>query len=367
MDRTIKKSSMAAGKPRIFADRYLTAESRWAAVRRREAAADGQFYYSVETTGVYCRPTCASRLPRQENVRFHNSCEAAERAGFRACKRCQPNGRSLAEAHAAKVAAACRAIEAAETPPSLDALARTAAMSRFHFQRVFTKIVGLTPKAYAQARRADRVRAALGGNATVTEALYEAGFNSSGRFYAESSQMLGMTPKRFRAGGKGETIRFATRASSLGIVLVAASDKGVCAIALGDEADPLVRELRQRFPKAELVGGDASFENIVRLVIALAENPKASFELPLDIRGTAFQRRVWDALRHIPMGTTTNYTALAVSLGRPEAVRAVARACASNRIALAIPCHRVVRADGHLAGYRWGLERKRELLRREGG
>lgn len=338
---------------------------RWAAIRRRDRAADGKFFYSVRTTGVYCRPSCGARLPRRENVRFHASCAEAERAGFRPCKRCRPDAPALAERHAAVVAEACRLIEAAETPPDLDTLAASAGMSRFHFHRVFKAATGVTPKAYASASRAERLRGELRRSATVTAAIYDAGYNSSGRFYAASDSVLGMTPKDFRAGGKGAAIRFALGQCSLGAILVAATEKGICAILFGDDPETLLRDLQDRFPKAELIGGDREFEQWVAKVVGLVEAPGHGLDLPLDLQGTIFQRRVWQALRAIPAGTTTTYSEIARRIGQPEAVRAVAGACAANPIAVAIPCHRVVRNDGALAGYRWGLARKRALLERE--
>jgi AraC family transcriptional regulator of adaptative response/methylated-DNA-[protein]-cysteine methyltransferase len=344
---------------------YATDEARWDAVQRRDRAADGAFYYSVRTTGVYCRPSCASRLARRENVAFHASPAAAEKAGFRACKRCRPNGPALDERRAAAAAKACRLIERSEEMPSLDALAKAAGMSRFHFHRVFKAATGVTPKAYADAHRAQRVRDALTSRGSVTEAIYSAGFNSSGRFYAASTDMLGMTPRDFRAGGSGADIRFAVGQCSLGAILVAATPKGICAISFGDDPDALVRDLQDRFPKARLIGGDKEFEKLVAQVVGLVEGPGARFDLPLDVRGTAFQQRVWQALRKIPAGATATYTDIAKRIGRPKAVRAVAAACAGNPVAVAIPCHRVVRLDGDLAGYRWGVARKRALLARE--
>lgn len=344
---------------------YATDDARWAAVKRRDRAADGAFWYSVRTTGVFCRPSCGARLPRRENVAFHASPAAAEKAGFRACKRCRPTEAALAERQAAAVAKACRTIERADEMPSLAALAKTAGMSRFHFHRVFKQVTGLTPKAYADAQRARRVREALGHGGSVTAAIYDAGFNSSGRFYAASTDLLGMTPRDFRAGGTGAAIRFAVGQCSLGSILVAATDKGVCAITLGDDPDALVRDLQDRFPKARLIGGDAAFEKLVAKVVGFVEAPAQGLDLPLDLRGTAFQQRVWQALRKIPVGETTTYTEIARRIGRPEAVRAVATACAANAIAVAIPCHRVVRLDGNLAGYRWGIARKRALLAKE--
>jgi AraC family transcriptional regulator of adaptative response/methylated-DNA-[protein]-cysteine methyltransferase len=347
--------------------RFVTEDEQWAAVMRRDRAADGVFYYSVRTTGVYCRPSCAARLPRRENVRFHATSVDAEAAGFRPCKRCRPDEASLAQRRAAAVAQACRLIQEADELPGLDALAASAGMSRFHFHRVFKALTGLTPKAYAAAHRANRVRDELARSATVTDAIYGAGFNSQGRFYATSAQMLGMTPTDFRSGGDGTSIRFAVGDCSMGAILVAATDKGVCAILLGDDPETLVRDLQDRFPKARLIGGDAQFEQLVAKVVGFVEAPALGLDLPLDVRGTAFQRRVWQALRKIPAGSTASYSEIAERIGAPKAVRAVAQACASNPVAVAIPCHRVVRKDGGLSGYRWGVERKRALLERESG
>jgi AraC family transcriptional regulator of adaptative response/methylated-DNA-[protein]-cysteine methyltransferase len=340
-------------------------EKRWQAVCRRDAAADGMFFYAVQTTGVYCRPSCAARLPRRENVSFHASCADAERAGFRPCKRCRPNEPALADRHAALVRAACRHIQEADDPPSLPQLAQAAGLSRFHFHRLFKAHTGLTPKAYAQAHRKRRLQEKLAARETVTSALYGAGFNSNSRFYEASSELLGMTPTQFRAGGEGNVIRFAVGECSLGSILVAMTDKGVCAIELGDDPDELLRELQDRFAKAKLVGGDREFEQFVAKVIGFVEAPAQGLDLPLDIRGTAFQQRVWQALRAIPAGSTATYTEIAKRIGSPKAVRAVAQACAANALAVAIPCHRVVRSDGSLSGYYWGVERKRALLARE--
>jgi AraC family transcriptional regulator, regulatory protein of adaptative response / methylated-DNA-[protein]-cysteine methyltransferase len=340
-------------------------EARWEAVRRRDRAADGVFFYSVRTTGVYCRPCCAARLARRDNVAFHDTCADAERAGFRPCKRCRPNGQAPAERQAAAVAKACRLIEDAEEMPRLDALARAAGLSPYHFHRVFKAATGLTPKAYGVAHRARRVQDELVRSKSVTAAIYGAGFNSNSRFYESASKLLGMTPTEFRAGGRDAAIRFAVGECSLGAILVAATAKGVCAIALGDDPEALVRALQDRFPRAELIGADAAFEQLVARVVGLVETPAQFVDLPLDVRGTAFQQRVWRALRDIPAGETASYAEIAKRIGRPKAVRAVASACASNVIAVAIPCHRVVRQDGHISGYRWGIERKKALLRRE--
>lgn len=340
-------------------------DAKWDAVRRRDAAADGRFFYSVRTTGVYCRPSCAARLARRENVAFHVTTAEAERAGFRPCKRCRPNEAPRAEREAAIVARACRAIEAAEEMPSLAALAKSVGMSQFHFHRLFRSLTGVTPKAYADAHRAKRVRDELGQAGTVTEAIYGAGFNSNGRFYAAAADLLGMTPTAFRAGGKGAALRFAVGECWLGSILVAATGKGVAAISLGDDPDRLLRDLQDRFPNAQLIGGDKDFESLVAKVVGFVEAPGLGLDLPLDVRGTAFQRRVWQALRDIPAGMTASYADIAARIGQPKSVRAVAQACAANALAVAIPCHRVVRSDGALSGYRWGVERKRALLQRE--
>jgi AraC family transcriptional regulator of adaptative response/methylated-DNA-[protein]-cysteine methyltransferase len=341
-------------------------DARLDAVRRRDRAADGQFVYSVRTTGVYCRPSCAARPALRENIAFHATCAEAEHAGFRPCKRCRPNEAAREEQHAAAIAKACRMIEQSEEALSLDALADAVAMSRFHFHRVFKEQTGVTPKAYADAHRARRVRDELTTSDTVTQAIYGAGFNSNGRFYATSGERLGMTPSAYRGGGKGAAIRFAVGECSLGSILVAATEKGVCAITLGDDPDALVRNLQDQFPKAELIGGDKDFEQLVAKVVGFVEAPEQGLDLPLDVRGTAFQQRVWALLREIPAGSTASYTDIATRLGQPAAVRAVAQACAANKLAVAIPCHRVVRQDGALSGYRWGVERKRALLVREG-
>ena len=346
--------------------RSATDDARWQAVVERDRAADGAFVYSVRTTGVYCRPSCPSRRARRDNVAFHADGAAARQAGFRACLRCAPDGPAVDHQRAERIAALCRHIDAAEQPPSLDELARLAGMSPFHLHRQFKAVTGLTPAAYAKARRAQRVRERLPAAATVTEAIYDAGFNSNAAFYERSGDMLGMTPSRYRAGGAGTEIRFAVGQCSLGAILVAATDVGVCAITLGDEPQPLIDELRQRFPKARLVGGDARFERWVAAVVGLVEQPGSNLELPLDVRGTAFQQRVGRARRGVRAGGTAIYTEIARRIGAPSAVRAVAQACASNNLAVAIPCHRVVRADGDLSGYRWGVARKRSLLEREG-
>lgn len=342
----------------------LDREACWRAVRARDRDADGRFVYAVRSTGVYCRPSCPSRPARPENVSFHPSPAAARAAGYRACKRCKPDHHAADGAHAG-VIAACRAIEAAEELPDLTTLAAAAGLSRFHFHRLFKAVTGVTPKAYAAAWRSRRVREALQSGAPVTAALYAAGYNSNARFYHDAPAILGMTPSAYRAGGANEQIRFAIGECSLGAILVAATARGLCAILLGDDPDALARELQDRFPNATLCGDDENFAHTVALVVGFVEAPALGLELPLDIRGTAFQQRVWQALREIPPGVTMSYAEVAARIGRPRAVRAVAQACGANALAVAIPCHRVVRSDGALSGYRWGVQRKRALLERE--
>lgn len=344
----------------------VTAEDarRWAAVLARDKSADGTFFFSVKSTGIYCRPSCASRRAKRENVAFHETAADAEAAGFRPCKRCRPDEMSLEARRAEIVAAACRLLEHDDVP-NLDELAKASGLSRFHFHRVFKDIVGVTPKDYAMAHRRESVRQELQRSASVTDAIYNAGFNSSGRFYASAAESLGMTPTTFRKGGKHEVLTFAFGQSSLGDVLVASSAKGIAAILIGNDREKLTTELRKIFPHAELTEGNRQFEKTVAHVVAFVEHPEKSADLPLDIRGTAFQQRVWKALRAIPLGTTATYTDIADRIGNPKAVRAVARACATNPLAIVVPCHRVVRADGSMAGYRWGVDRKRKLIERE--
>lgn len=335
---------------------YQTDEERWAAVKARDAAADGHFVYALRNTGVYCQPSSPGRLPGRDKVEFFLSGEAAEAAGYR------PVGSQKAEV----VARACRLIESSETPPPLEELAVQVGMSPFHFHRLFKAETGLTPKAYSSAFRAQKLREELSKcEASITEAIYDSGFNSNSRFYEASEQLLGMRARDYRAGGAGAVIRFAVGECWLGAILVARSQLGICAILLGEDPDALLRDLQDRFPKADFVGCDRQFEQWMAQVVGFLESPSIGLQLPLDVQGTAFQERVWRALREIPPGTTMSYSEVAERIGSPKAVRAVAQACAANPIAVAIPCHRVVRRDGDVSGYRWGVERKRELLRRE--
>ncbi|MGF6400614.1 AraC family transcriptional regulator of adaptative response/methylated-DNA-[protein]-cysteine methyltransferase [Pseudomonas frederiksbergensis] len=340
-------------------------DPRWAAVVARDPRADGQFVYAVKTTGIYCRPSSLARLPKPQNVEFFDTAEQAQAAGYRPSKRAAKDQSDVAAQHATTVAAACRHIESAETLPALNELADAAGLSSFHFHRVFKAITGLTPKGYATAHRSRKVRERLTDGGTVTDALYDAGFNSNSRFYEAADQVLGMKPGDYRAAGQNNDIRFAVGQCSLGAILVAQSERGVCAILLGDDPHQLVCDLQDKFRRANLIGADHEFEQLIAKVVGFIEAPALGLDLPLDVRGTAFQERVWQALREIPAGSTASYADIAQRIGAPKAVRAVAQACGANSLAVAIPCHRVVRSDGNLSGYRWGVERKRQLLERE--
>lgn len=347
----------------------IEADPRWDKVSGRTPADD--FVYGVVTTGIYCRSSCPSRRPHPRNVVFYATGAEAEAAGLRPCRRCTPEAGDPQVRVAALVAEACRRIEAdiadGHALPWLDDLAHDAGLSPFHFHRLFRAHTGLTPRAYARARRDANMRAALTATGSVTEAVYAAGYGSGSRFYERSDAVLGMTPSRYRQGGAGETIRFATASCRMGALLVAESARGICAISLGDDPQTLIAELRRRFPAARVTGDDPGFDARLAQIVGFVEAPAIGLDLPLDIRGTAFQQRVWQALRAIPAGETLSYAEVAERIGAPSAVRAVAGACAANTLAVAVPCHRVVRGDGSLSGYRWGVERKRDLLAREAG
>ena len=340
-------------------------DPRWTAVVARDPRADGQFVYAVKTTGIYCNPSSLARLPKPQNVEFFDTPELAQAAGYRPSKRAAKDQSDVTAQHAATVAAACRHIESAENLPTLNELAESAGLSSFHFHRVFKAVTGLTPKGYATAHRSRKVRERLMEGGSVTDALYDAGFNSNSRFYEAADHLLGMKPGDYRAEGHNTDIRFAVGQCSLGAILVAQSARGVCAILLGDDPHQLVCDLQDKFRRANLIGADHEFEQLIAQVVGFIEAPAVGLDLPLDVRGTAFQERVWQALREIPAGSTASYAEIAQRIGSPKAVRAVAQACGANSLAVAIPCHRVVRSDGNLSGYRWGVERKRQLLERE--
>ncbi|MCF5029348.1 bifunctional DNA-binding transcriptional regulator/O6-methylguanine-DNA methyltransferase Ada [Pseudomonas syringae] len=337
-------------------------DPRWDILVNRRSHAGADFVYGVLTTGIYCKPCSPTRLPRPENVVFFDSAHDAEAAGFRPSLRNAGDSNALQRKHAEVVAQACRLIDAADSMLNLTALAEQVGISGFHFHRIFKRLTGLTPRAYSVASLRSRVKVQLSQSVSITHALYEAGYNANSRFYEASQDMLGMKPSEYRAGGANVDIRFALGESSLGSILVATSSKGICAISLGDDPHALIEAFQDQFPNANLIGADAAFEQLVAEVVGFVESPATGLALPLDIRGTVFQERVWQALRDIPAGSTATYTQIATQIGLPGAVRAVANACGANKLAVAIPCHRVVRSDGSLSGYRWGVERKRKLL-----
>ena len=340
-------------------------EIRWNAVVNRHGTAQLAFYYAVKTTGVYCRPGCSSRLPKRKNVEFFETNQAAEGAGYRPCKRCKPDAPVPREWLAAIIARACRRLEESEDTPTLSHLAAEAGLSPWHFHRLFKKALGVTPKQYAVTHRMLRFRHSLKGKSSVTDAIYDAGFGSSSRAY-ENVHSLGMTPSTYKRGAVGLVIHYAAAPCFLGWVVVAATEKGICAVGFADDPETGRVQLQGDFPKARIVEADPSFSAFVQDVIAFLEAPDKGFDFPLDIQGTAFQQRVWSALREIPPGVTVSYAQIARRIGSPKAAHATGQACASNKLAGVIPCHRVLTADGELGGYRWGTERKSALLQREG-
>jgi len=343
-----------------------SADEMWHAIVSRDATADGAFFFAVTTTGIYCRPSCGARQPKRENVLIFKSSIDAEAAGYRPCKRCKPTETPGWAERNTLVTKACRYIEQAETTPALAEIAAYVGLSPHHFQRIFKTVTGITPKAYGTRHRTQHVKARLRSTNTVTEAIYDAGYSTSSRFYENAQSFLGMTAKAFRAGGRGQTIGYVIRPCVFGMMLLAATKKGVCSIQLGENSTELSARLKADFPDAALAKDDPVIEGWVDAAIALIAGEQSQNQaLPLDIQGTAFQQQVWAALQKIPMGTQISYTELAAQIERPKAVRAVASACARNPVAVAIPCHRVIGKNGALSGYRWGIERKRALLARE--
>jgi AraC family transcriptional regulator of adaptative response/methylated-DNA-[protein]-cysteine methyltransferase len=337
-------------------------QNKWHQVMARDARQDGRFVFAVRTTGIYCRPSCPSRRPRRDSVEFYANPNDAERAGYRACLRCKPTEVSSQAQH---VARARQLLDNSEGIMTLADLSKRVGLSSFHLQRLFKRATGLSPREYQSARRMQHVKSGLRKGDDVTTALYDAGFGSPSRLYEKSGQQLGMTPGEYRRGGSGATIRYAIAPTPLGRMLVAATDRGLCAVRFAETVTELERDLRNEFHSATLYRDDAALKEYVEPLVASIRGDNSPIDLPLDIRATAFQQKVWDMLRRIPRGETRSYTEVAREIGEPTAVRAVARACATNPVALAVPCHRVVRSDGDISGYRWGVERKKKLLERE--
>lgn len=341
----------------------LDQERCWQAVCNRDRAADGSFYYGVRTTGIYCRPGCSARLPKRENVEFFMSCVEAEARGYRACKKCRPAGSSREHHLKEKIVVACRRIDQSCEHIRLADLAEEVGLSPYHFHRLFKKYVGVTPKRYSMQRRSERFSDQVKSADSITDAIYAAGFNSSSAAYQKSRNHLGMQPKILRKGADGVTIRYGVARCHLGWIIVAATERGICAIEIDDDQKRLPAMVQKRFPKAKLIEGESGFDELVEAVLHYMDGPqKNAFDLPLDIQGTAFQLQVWEVLSRIEPGETLTYTEVAERLGKPRAVRAVASAIAANSLAIVIPCHRVVAKDGGMAGYRWGVERKQQLL-----
>lgn len=339
-------------------------QHKWQHVMARDARQDGRFVFAVRTTGIYCRPSCPSRRPRRDSVEFYANPNEAERAGYRACLRCKPT--QISE-QAQYVAGARKILDNAESAVTLADLSKRVGLSAFHLQRLFKRATGLSPREYQTARRMQHVKSGLRKGDDVTTALYDAGFGSPSRLYEKAPQQLGMTPGEYRRGGSGLNIRYALVPTPLGRMLVAATERGLCAVRFGDTVSELEKSLREEFYAAEFHRDDKALREYVEPLLAAIRGEKTSIDLPLDIRATAFQKKVWERLRQIPRGETRSYTDIAREIGVPAAVRAVARACAANPVAITVPCHRVIRSDGDLAGYRWGIERKKKLLERERG
>lgn len=345
----------------------LSDDQLWQAVVAKDARFDGQFVFAVSSTGVYCRPSCPSRRAHRERVKFFDLPEAAEQAGFRACLRCQPKRARVIDPQMELVQRVCRVLNSSDTDEThkLADLASHAGVSVFHLQRTFKRVMGISPRQYLAARRIDSFKELVRKGDSVTTALYDSGFNSSSRLYEHASEELGMTPATYSRGGRGAQISFTIVDSSMGCLLVAMTERGVCAVRMGDSDAELEKDLRAEFPEAEIARADSLLREPVAKILNHLDDNEPRLDLPLDIRATAFQRQVWEKLREIPYGQTASYADVAKALGKPNAVRAVGRACATNPVALVIPCHRVVREDKSLGGYRWGLERKEKLLEKE--
>jgi len=344
---------------------FNTDDARWNAVSENKSDADGVFYYAVITTGIYCRPSCRSKVPNRDNVEYFSTIDTAEAAGYRACKRCKPTAISKAEETEQQIIRACRIIEESETSIKLDELAKQVNLSPYHFHRLFKKIVGVTPKQYASRHQSRRFQTNLKTSPSITDAIYSSGYGSSGSAYDKKQDQLAMKPKVYRKGADGVTIMYGIAQCFLGWVIVGATDRGICAIEFGDNSDTLPEQIQARFPNAQLNKADIGFKTLIKEVVDFIESPKDTIQIPLDIQGTAFQQQVWEVLRQIKPGETMSYTDVAERMGKPNAVRAVASACASNKLAVVIPCHRVISKAGKAGGYRWGTERKKRLLESE--
>ncbi len=344
----------------------MTDEDRWRAVEGRDSAYDGAFVFAVATTGIYCRPSCPSRRPKRRNVHFYALPEGAERNGFRACKRCRPRHARSPDPRVECLRTLCRFIESCDQgPPTLHTLGKMAGLSPHHLQRSFKRLVGVTPRQYYDALRIERLKASLRGGDAVSGALFEAGYGSTSRLYEKAPSQLGMTPATYAKGGKGAVIAYAITDSPLDRLLVGATERGLAAVYLGDDDGALEAALRAEYPAAAIARDDAGLGRWIEPLLAYLHGRQPHLELPLDVRATAFQRQVWEALRTIPYGETRSYSEIAWAIDKPKAVRAVARACAANPVSMLVPCHRVLRSDGAMAGYRWGVERKKRLLETE--
>lgn len=350
---------------KVKSKRYETLAERWRAVLARDHAANGAFVLAVTSTGIFCRPICPAKRPCRDRVIFYDTPAEARRAGYRACLRCKPEDEAFGRRHTDAIARATSLIRDSKSMPSLAQLAKSAGMSAFHFHRLFRRTVGVTPRQFRAQIMVDRAKASLRGGETVTASLYDAGFSSNGRFYETVAGRMGMTPTKVGAGGTDETIRFVVRRCELGLVLVAATEKGICEVWLGEDAALLSRRLKTAYPQATMASRDPRMSAMIKQVITLVDRPSTGIVLPLDLRGTSFEMQVWEALRRIPIGQTKTYGEIAAAIGHPRAARAVGSACARNHVAVVVPCHRAVGADKKLHGYRWGLERKRKLLQNE--
>jgi len=344
---------------------HINFDEFWEALLNRDESVDGKFFYGVKTTGIYCRPGCASRLPKRENVHFFLSSDDAEKAGFRACKRCQPSTEIQKYPHQTAIINACLYLDNAETQPSLEELAKSTGLSTFYFQRLFKNAVGVSPKQYYMQKRLERIRDNLQHHERISDAIYDSGYGSNSQFYTHAPDTLGMRPSQYKNGGIGMNITFTIIQSYLGWVLIAATELGICAIDFGDSPEILEEKLSQRFPNAIITKGDTNLSNWATSILSFLNSPTQDLSLPLDVIGTAFQRQVWSALKDIPLGSTASYIEIAQKIGKPKASRAVAKACASNPVAVVIPCHRVIHSNGSIGGYHWGVERKLKLLTSE--